>query len=236
MLISLHLPKTAGASFYASLAEHYDGQVLMDYADIPINTAPRQRNAHALMQCALNTFRDYSEYGCIHGHFLPVKYLFYSRTRRNVRFITWIRDPIERLASHYYYWLRSYDPESAPRLHKRVVEEKWSLERFCLSTELRDFYSQFLWKFPLERFDFIGITEDYDTEFEYFSRNFLGHSLKARHINANPREEITSYFVDDPSLKEKATRYHSQDVELYKKALNIRLTRRAPDGEASVHV
>jgi len=234
-LVSLHLPKTAGESFYASLDEYYKGRVLRDYADLPINTPPLQRNTTALIKCVFNNFQDYRKYDCVHGHFLPVKYLLYSHIAKNVKFITWMRDPIERLASHYYFWIRSYNSKNAHPLRKRVVEEKWSLERFCLSTELRNFYSQFLWAFPLKRFDFIGITEYYETEIEYFSKEFLGHSLNVHRKNINPRKETTSYFAENLPLKEEIINYHSQDVKLYNWALNLRLTQRSqkPSGRES---
>ena len=47
-LISLHLPKTAGSSFYALVESHYGNGILRDYADFPINTPAVVRNASAL--------------------------------------------------------------------------------------------------------------------------------------------------------------------------------------------
>ncbi len=32
-----------------------------------------------------------------------------------------------------------------------MVEEEWTLERFCLEPELKNLYSQFLWGFPLKK-------------------------------------------------------------------------------------
>ena len=157
MLISLHLPKTAGSSFVASLEQYYGDRILRDYTDLPINTPVLRRNRRALVNSVLTCFRDYDNIDCIHGHFLPLKYFLYGILNKDVQFVTWVRDPVERLASHYYFWVRSYHPDKAPLLHKRVVEEKWSFERFCLSEELRNFYCQFLWGFPLARFSFIGL-------------------------------------------------------------------------------
>jgi len=39
MLISLHLAKTAGSSFFTSLKDHYANQILRDYADLPLRGA-----------------------------------------------------------------------------------------------------------------------------------------------------------------------------------------------------
>jgi hypothetical protein len=221
MLISLHLPKTAGSSFFASLKDHYGNHLLRDYADLPINTPVLKRNGNALTRCIVNGVKSYENIECIHGHFLPLKYLMF----RDAKFVTWMRDPVERLASHYYYWLRNYNPDKAPLLQKKVVEEKWSLERFCLSPELRNFYSQFLWGFPIQRFSFIGITEYYETELEYFSKKILGTTLKSHGRNINPSNKGVSYY-EDKNLRVKVEQYHSKDVLLYKRALDIRTTMR----------
>jgi hypothetical protein len=190
MLISLHLPKTAGSSFLAALREHYSDSILKDYADLPINTLILKRNMHALKMLVFNGVNPPRNIECIHGHFLPLKYLLC----RNAKFITWVRDPIERLGSHYYYWLRNYDPSNAPSLHKRVIEEKWSLERFSLGNELKNFYSQFLWGFPIKRFDFIGITEYFESEMAFFSNEFIGTELRVHKKNLNENKDSFSYF------------------------------------------
>lgn len=221
VLISLHLPKTAGSSFLASLRGFYGESLLLDYADFPINTPVFKRNRYALKMFVINGIKHHKNVEAIHGHFLPLKYLLC----RDAKFVTWMREPIERLASHYFYWLRSYGLQNAPLLHKRVVEEQWSFERFCLAPELRNFYSQFFWGFPFRRFDFIGITEHYETELEYFSNEFLGATLQVRRENENPNHEKASYF-EDKNLREKVERYHSRDVALYKRALDLRRTTR----------
>ncbi len=107
-----------------------------------------------------------------------------------------------------------------------MVEEKWSLERFCLSPEFKNFYSQFLWSFPIERFDFIGITEYYETEMAYFSDQILGAKLQIVEKNKNPSKDSTnSSYFEDSGLRERIEQYHSKDIFLYKQAINMRLKR-----------
>jgi hypothetical protein len=226
VLISLHLPKTAGSSFLTSLEQHYDEKLFKDYADIPINSPAIRRNSKALVKCIVNGFCQDEKIRCIHGHFLPLKYLLLS-TQRDVRFVTWMRDPVERLASHYFYWMRTYVPGQSPPLHKRMIIEKWSLERFCLGPELQNIYCQFFWGFPLSRFDFIGITEFYESEFEFFSREFLGGALHPAKVNINLSKEKISYFENE-DLVNKIKNHHSKDIALYEKVLDIRLRER-PD-------
>jgi len=222
MLISVHLPKTAGSSFRASLEQHFNQKMFFDYADLPINTPPFQRNSNALISGLENAERDFGEVECIHGHFMPAKYLLLN-TVKPLTFVTWMRDPVERIVSHYYFWQRRYWPE-APPLHKRIVEEKWSLEKFCLSEEMQNFYHQFLWGFPLHNFDFIGITEHYEDDFKYFSQTFLHQNLASFKVNIN--ENNKGKYPLNKSLRKQIESFHEVDMELYHQALKLRSQRK----------
>jgi len=224
MIISVHLPKTAGESFAASLKEHFKDKFYKDYHDKPINTPGCKRKTKALCDMVKNNFINYNNIECIHGHFLPVKYSS-LRIYKKIEFITWLRDPIERMASHYYYWLRNYDPDNAPPLYQKMIKENWSLIDFCFRKELRNFYSQFLWGFPISSFSFIGIVEYYDDDFQFFQNEIIKTTLKSYRININPVRSATSY-ISDSSLRERIEKFHQRDVNLYKMALTQRLLRR----------
>lgn len=230
MLISVHLPKTGGSSLLASIEGVYGPSLLRDNDDKPINTPPFKRKAEAITTCIKNTCHDFEAVHCIHGHFMPLKYLSlkYRPLPRwgRVQFVTWLRDPLERLASHYFYWLRDYDPAISGALRRRVVEESWTLERFCLAPELRNFYCQFFWGFPLHNFDFVGITEYYDADFTHFSNKFLGAELPVERRNVNENKPVGSYF-EDGVLRRKLENYHSKDIALYQKACVSRAKARA---------
>lgn len=220
LLISVHLPKTAGTSFAASLDRHFRAGLLRDYSDLPINTPQPERNRAALQASLRNTASDFAGVECIHGHFLPIKYLLLVH-EREVNFVTWMRHPVERALSHFYHWKRLGSQASAP-LHRRVVEEDWSVERFCMGPELRNLYWQFFWGFPMHYFDFIGITEYYEDDLAYFSQHYLGSSARARRKNIrNP-----SAYEIDRSFRNEIEAFHDRDMELYRNALEKRRTLR----------
>jgi len=112
MLISLHLPKTAGSSFKMTWQDYYKDKVQFDYVDLPLQTKKSLRQCSAAYAFTQNIFTKHSEIECIHGHFLPVKYKALA-VRNDVIFITWMRNPVERLLSHYYFWIRTYDKDRA---------------------------------------------------------------------------------------------------------------------------
>ena len=227
MLVSIHMPKTAGLSFRATLEEHFATGFTHDYADYPLASPQPQRHAAALEFSLAAEPAAYRNVRCIHGHFLPIKYLLLA-DYMDCQFVTWLREPLQRLVSHYYYWQRSYDPaaEDTSSLHRRVVEERWTLERFCLAPELRNVYSQFLWAFPLRALDFVGITEFFEEDLRDFSAQFLGIKAEPRFANA---ADVPAGPEQLPAaLRQRVRDYHSQDIALYQWALQKREARQRP--------
>ena len=105
-------------------------------------------------------------------------------------------------------------------LRRRIVHEGWSLERFCLSEELRDIYSRFLWGFPLRRFNFIGITEFFQRRYEIFSEEIFGSDLKIKPINLNPDRDEKTYAIDD-AFKKEIENFHKKDMALYEGSFSL---------------
>jgi hypothetical protein len=224
MLISVHLPKTAGTSFLAALEQRFGDNLYLDYDDRPLHHGAlrrRLRCTKAALSHALSGFPR--EPACIHGHFLPLKYR-YLRSNSDLTFVTWFRDPVQRIISHYSYWRREYDAATAGALHRKVVEEDWSLERFALSPQLRDVYRVFLWGFPLQRFDFIGITEFFEEDLQDFASRFLDTTAAPDTRNAGPAGVGRAHAIE-AELETTIRRYHARDVALYERALEMRRQR-----------
>lgn len=234
MLISLHLPKTAGTRFRRLLESHFAERLLADYADAPLHDTVAARRLQALRAGAALLLRPHrlQDVEAVHGHFLAIKYSLWSGGP-GWRRVTWLRDPVERLASHYYYWRRSYEPAQSGVLHQRMMEEDWSLERFCLGPELRNIYRQFLWGVPLARFDFVGITEHFDHDIDDFARRILGiGSLCAADADgsaANVNPAAPSLYVEDASLRARIEQHHAADMTLYRAACARRQRRMSHD-------
>jgi hypothetical protein len=227
MLISIHMPKTAGSSFRATLEGHYCDAFRPDYGDYPLAHSPDERRAAAHRHAEAMRATELAGVACIHGHLLPAKYLPLAADP-GCQFVTWLREPVARLVSHYAYWQASYDraSDSTSSLHRRVVEEGWTLEQFCLAPQLRNVYSEFLWGFPHERLNFVGITEYFEEDLRYFSTHFLGLNATPRRLN----ERLAS--ADDsvsPQLARldlvKIRQFHAEDVALYEQELARRCAR-----------
>ncbi|WP_417604583.1 hypothetical protein [Oceanimonas baumannii] len=221
-LISLHLPKTAGSSFRTTLEDVFAERLLSDYGDKSISKPPLQRHKEVLISAQSVAEQGTDEFDCIHGHFLPLKYLLLADCEPCC-FITWMRHPVERLISHYHYWQQSYHPEFAAPHHKRVIEEGWSLEQFCLSEQFRNIYAQYLWGFPLENFTFVGITEHYNEDLDYFARHLLKQPLNKHRVNVTARSDARERLP--PDIQRAVERFHAADMQLYERALQMRIKR-----------
>ncbi|NND95358.1 MAG: sulfotransferase family 2 domain-containing protein [Flavobacteriales bacterium] len=228
MIISMHTPKAGGSSFKQLLRKHYGLSLKGDYKDIPKSFEDRTKDAIKFDK-RLSSLKilGYKMLGvkCIHGHFLPYKYKKLLDDESTI-FITWLREPTERLISHYYYWQRTSDKRWTS-LHKKVIEEGWSLEEFCLSEEMRNIYGKYLWNFSVDNFDFIGVTEYFEEDVLFFARKYLGYSdsINIPIKNVNPNN--TGLYSDkiDKELLIAIKDFHSKDYDLYNYALDKKKNR-----------
>ena len=222
MLISVHLPKTAGTSFEQALRSHFGEGLTLDYADKPLHHS-RLHNRYTALRHALQRATatgDRPPVTCIHGHFLPLGYRWMGAAGAPI-FVTWLRDPLQRLASHYHYWRREAAPPATDTLHRQVLDEDWSFERFALAPALRNLYQRFLWGFPLSHFAFVGISEHYADDLEAFGRQVLGTALPVAQARRNPDLGDMTYPTEE-ALRKRIEAWHAADYRLYREALALR--------------
>jgi hypothetical protein len=205
LVVSIHIPKTGGGSFRAVLEAYADGHFRRDYTDRPL--AP----ASVRHRLRLATSRPHLEQGTrvVHGHFIATKYW---RRYPDARYAAWFRDPVERLASHYYFWKRSPDPEHPTC--RRLIEEDLSLPAFAALPEMRDVHSKLLGEVPVGRLAFAGLTERYDESLELFRRIFdpgLQVRVQRRHVNT---ERMGERYDLDPDLRASIADLNRVDAQL----------------------
>ena len=220
MLISLHLPAVTVNGYLAEVDENCSDSIVEDYLDKPMSSSSVVRKATALRGCFRYARQTYvSERGiCVHGNFMPLKYRFFE-SRLEKRYVTWIKDPVERLWAHYTYWKSDLDSDN--ELRRRMLDEDWSFERLASCPAIRNIYSQYFWGFPLKLFDFIGISEFSATEIQRFSIEILGCAEQKIILNDGAQRYETASSID-PKLRKHIERYHSEDMALYRHALEIR--------------
>lgn len=221
-LISLHLPAVTVDDFVSEIDRRFGEYVVLDYADKPIGASNLSRNWNALQSCLhyVSLVHESDHPVCVHGHFLPLKYRLFQ-TSLQKRFVTWLRDPVDRLVEHYWLWKDSAEDANSGKLRRRMMLEDWSLERFAFCPEIRNIYSKFLWGFPLRYFDFVGIVEFHDSELLRFSRDILG-SARASELPGDATHGYNAPHIIDQGFRKRVERHHAADVSLYRNALELR--------------
>jgi hypothetical protein len=146
VILSVHIPKTAGITLYNMYKEAYDQALVEDYPD----RDPWQ----GVKQPAK----------VIHGHFELHQYLHLAPSPRVV---TFVREPLARAISHFYYWMHppEYEPRDHPLYLKHFVHKKPDLHDFLLDPAMANMMSSFLYPFCLpELFYFVGVCEYFDED------------------------------------------------------------------------
>ena len=210
-IISIHIPKTAGSSFRNVLSQVYGNDLIFwDYSD-----SNHEYNLGS--ELPENT-------QVIHGHFPAKKYNgHFPKAKR----IVWLRHPIFRLVSEYFY-AQKYVNRDNPN-HVQLVDNNLSLLEFAHIEDLRNLLSKYLEGMQLEDFYFVGIQEFYDADLAELKQLLQWSNFKAIVKNPNPDPNYLEYLKEifaNQKLVDRLIELNLQDMEVYQGALNLRAARR----------
>ena len=213
LIISIHIPKTGGTTFIEILRKCAEEVLYLDYGLerlAPTALFRRGKPITVPFESIISDLDSFSGRSVIHGHFHAKKYV---GRFPNAVYVTWLRDPVERVASSYFYWQRTDIPGDP--LWERVTAQKMSLEQFAQLEFARNLQEALLSPLAVEEFDFIGITEEYDRSLELFRRLFCPDvSFHATVRNRNPNRQGEFYDLD-PELRKKIFKLNERDAHTY---------------------
>ena len=212
-LLFSHIPKTAGTSFrksingFSLLGFFFGWKACFDYGS--------ENKATSEFIRALYKSADFSRLSEISdrkillaGHFLVQKYLKYYRIDR---VLTFVREPAQRIASHYH------------DLQKRI-NYAGTLQDFVREPQYQNIQSRYLRGVPVEAIGLVCICEHYKDSIELVEKVY-GMKVGERRLNQNRQKGNSLYTIDDEVLAE-IRRLNAADYELYNRAMNLFLTRR----------
>lgn len=176
---------------------------------------------------------DYSKYKIVHGHFLANKFDDFN----NIKLITFLRDPAQRVISNYYFFKRNFYNNS-PICH--MIRDGLTLEEYIELDSSKNVQSFFLANKPLDDFVFVGIIEEYensinlmkkvlDIRFDiksqcFYYKKYIEYLLKNKRekvmrfdnfsANKNSEKKANKYDVNSLLMKKILTN-NEQDYELY---------------------
>ncbi|MCL2932549.1 MAG: sulfotransferase family protein [Trichodesmium sp. MAG_R03] len=204
-IISIHVPKTAGTTFKNILFQVYGTE------GVCVDNQP-----------------GYPEVGTkarvIHGHFPTIKYEGkYPSAKR----IIWLRNPVERLISQYFYWKGlplGENPFNDPH-HTLVVEQNLSILEFAEMPEMRNLMYKATSEKPITNFYFIGIKEYFKEDLQRLKEklNWPDFPVTSRQTNQYPNyQEKLQKILSDQKTLDKLASLNPLDIELYQQALRLR--------------
>ncbi len=211
LIISIHIPKTGGTTFLDVLQASTQEFLYLDYGK-GINPSGVYRNGQRTNE-SFESIVDIDSLpgrSAIHGHFRAGKY---REKFPRAAYVTWLRDPVERLASHYFFWQRT--PFMDDPLCNRVITEKMTFEDFARLEIARNVQHRFLSPIGADGFAFVGITEEYERSLELFRRLISPNTTFAPKVqNTNPERQCG--FYDLPSgVRERVLALNQLDASTY---------------------
>ena len=217
-LISVHVPKSAGTTFSHILARQYGVGLYMDYGHEPIHPALAKKDPEIWR-------REQAEKAAllpaptrvIHGHFWAGKY---DQIFPGAKKITWLREPVQRLISHYFYF-KSH-PDLPHPINHRLHEQNLSLLDFARLPALQNVLTRrWLRDTPLSAFDFVGVQEHFAADLAALQRDLGWNPVEITRENPTLHEEYERARADAAAFAE-LEELNRADLELYRAALALR--------------
>ncbi len=210
-IISVHIPKTAGTSLRNMMLQHYGSdKVCTHYPDSSEVDGTREITDKTKV---------------IHGHFLIEEYLelYPEIATDQVKKIAWLRHPVTRLMSHYFY------NKKYPFSIRQDMNKLSLLDYAQLPWKQNEMY-KYLAGVALEDYYFIGIQEFFAEDLRELQTLMGWHN-----INTNIRDNSSvseQYYhliketLSQPKVLAEIISLNAEDMDLYEQALSLRGKRR----------
>jgi hypothetical protein len=214
-LISIHIPKTAGTSFRNTLKAVYGDKAVIRL-DIELDKPVLKINEKQYHSPQLP-----KGVKAIHGHFnLPLLKKHFQWEENKVPVITWLRHPVERVVSNYYYLAKILKQELQedkkginilPKMQRTLLEyaadelNQNRMTKHLAGIDLKDFF-------------YIGFVENYEEDLHQ-----LGHMLGWKNIphyqynkTGTKRKDLSS------ETYQQIAEWNQEDMDLYEAVKRMR--------------
>ena len=212
LYISVHIPKTAGTTFGRFLKAVFGSRFQSAYLETP--ETPRLENP-----------------ACLHGHDVLSMFGGDIAAHRNSRWLVFVREPLDLAVSLYFHTRQSlpaakFVDRGLVDWLTRTEEYRWPDPPCYPHNHYRHQWARDCGR-PLELFDFVGITEQFDESIMLMCDS-LGWTPQPY-----GRDNVGSYRVP-PLAGEVVTRFkqlNDSDYEIYERCLQTFARRKAAYGE-----
>jgi hypothetical protein len=216
MILSVHVPKTAGNSLRECLAAKFGDRMMRDYGDWAGCDVPEAHARRAARTAALRARGPelLEKYDVIHGHFIADKY---AGLFPKAEYVAFFRDPYQQALAHYYFLLRNPQRD---HIEERILhEQRMSLHDYLEWSAFHNQQTQYLGSLSLEDFSMVGLSSEFPHSLAIFSAVFGIDLGEERFCNVNT--ERTGPYPISRDVKKAIDTYRAADIELYRRAVEI---------------
>ncbi len=212
-LVSLHIPKTAGTSFRTILEDQFGKKKVLQFSIYASGTIEVKGKSFKK-----EAFKNKTT--VLHGHFRYKDLHKFVELNEGTPFITWVRHPVERVVSNYYFLSKII----ADRLKEKPDENLMSrmgksLLEFAQLHDNQNVMSRFLEGSDLRNFKFIGIQDHFEEELERLGKCMNWPLIRNRVHNATAQSIKQISSTDFEEIED----LNKEDMLLYREACTIRM-------------
>lgn len=217
MIISVHVPKTAGISMLTAWEEAFPERVLRDYAN-EFGAADRYETA---ADVAAHKEQIAERYDVVHGHFHADKYEAFP----DETWVIFLRDPVRRLLSLHEQMRRRLErgrslpsPEREAAVWAVNDDPGRVLEFASTFSPPQGVYRRFVGTRGVDGFDVVGITERYQRSLELVEAA-VGRPLAVHDKNTSEPTALVRYVDETPAVRAELESALQADYDIYRQAL-----------------
>lgn len=208
-LVFVRVGKTGSSSLSLALRNHYGAAATLFDAS-PDFAVAEQRERHRNSGAA----RLQKNTRFVHGHVRASDYVDVPSRLK----ITFLRDPIARLASHHAFWLTQIDGAHGER--EMLQQHEWSLLEFAERPRVQQLYTEhYFGGVDMQMFDFIGCFERFERDYARVA-GLVGAQLPVRHDLPNPNPAYAASkaeLASNPALVTELRRVLADEYEFYER-------------------
>lgn len=200
-ILFVHIPKTGGITFKTNLLTFYNSRkTLHVYVDEQFDS-------------------DLSKYDLVTGHIQPLR----NDITDDRLLVTWIRNPVDRLISLFfyqkYYYESNSDSDKVSHLKKPISLYESEIEKYVSETENQNqIKHDYFYYLDVHDFNFIGLYEDFDRQQQQFFKNFFDYRINdSIHTNTNCMVKKTKFnnYQISPDLRKYIEHLNKDDMDIY---------------------
>ncbi len=216
-LISIHIPKTGGRSFHEVLKNVYGESLDKRYEKE--HFFPKPGKSKKLSGDLPKGIRG------IHGH-LTISQVKHIIDAYQPKLITWVRHPVDRVISNYYYFMRRIREGDTPVKQRSKIN--YTLMEYASQPKRRNRMTMILNGMELKDFFFIGIMEQFEEDLKILSKMMdWPLNIEIPHINNSSSFKLnndcaTQYNDIDDAMRQEVGRLNQLDMQLYKEIIKMR--------------